>query len=183
METAIRRRFAVLAALLLALVLAGLVSLPFLQQCCPDTPLSVGWPDPPNRTLLDRLLFMDMVPRLAALAMAAGMTSLVALAGIYVLTATVESRDFEGRSPGYAGFLRAVAAALVVGVLYLYGLFVTGYFQLGWFNLVWIVGIPVLLAALTGRDQFERRWGGLFLIIPGFAAEMAIMIALDIDPN
>jgi hypothetical protein len=124
---------------------------------------------------------MDMVPRLAALAAAAGITALAAVAGIYVVTAKVEDREREGRPLGYVGLLRAVTAAFVVGIFYLYGLFVTGYFQLGWFNLIWIVGVPVLLAALTGRDEFERRWGGLFLIIPGFVFEMALMMALGID--
>lgn len=182
MDRATRYRFGILAALLVLFILAGLVSLPFLQKCCPSEPLPIGWPEPPNRSLLDRLLFMDMVPRLAALATAAGTASLGALAGIYAATAKVESREGEGRSLGYVGLLRAIAAAFIVGVFYLYGLFVTGYFQLGWFNLIWIVGIPMLLAALTGRNEFERRWGGLLLIIPGFVFEMALMIAMGIDP-
>lgn len=182
MDRATRHRFFVFAALLIVLVLAGLVSLPILQRCCPDPPVPTGWPEPPNRSLLDRLFFMDMVPRLAALAVAAGTASLAVLAGIYAVTAKVEHRDAERRSLGLVGFIRAVTAAFVVGVFYLYGLFVTGYFQLGWFNLVWIVGVPVLLAALTGRNEFERRWGGLFLIIPGFIVEMALMIALGISP-
>jgi hypothetical protein len=182
MDRATRHRFGVLAALLVFLVLSGFISLPFLQQCCPDPPPPRGWPYPPNSSLRDRLLFMDMVPRLAGLAVAAGTASLAALAGIYAATPKVENREAEGRSFGYVGLLRAVAAAFVVGVFYLYGLFITGYFQLGWFNLVWIIGVPVLLAALTGRSKFERQWGGLFLIIPGFAFEMALMIALGIDP-
>ena len=77
--------------------------------------------------------------------------------------------------------MRAVAAAFAVGVLYLYGFFITGYFHLGWFNLVWIFGVPALLAGLTGRDEFECRWGGAFLIIPGFVAMMVLMMALGID--
>lgn len=181
MDTAIRRRFAILATLLVGLVVAGLVSFPFLQQCCRDAPLPAGWPAPPNRSPLDWVFSMDMVPRLAALAVATGATSLAALAGIYALTASVEKRDGEGHSLGFAGFLRAVVAAFVVGVFYLYGLFVTGYFQLGWFNLIWTVGVPMLLAWLTGRNEFERLWGGLFLIIPGFIFEMALMMALGID--
>jgi hypothetical protein len=182
MDRATRYRFGVLAALLVFLVLAGLASLPFLQQCCPSEPLPDGWPEPPNDSLLDRLFFMDMVPRLAALAAAAGTVALAALAGIYAVTTKVESREAEGLSLGFVGVVRAVTAAFMVGLFYLYGLFVTGYFQLGWFNLVWIIGIPVLLAALTGRNKFERHWGGLFLIIPGFAFDMALMIALGIDP-
>jgi hypothetical protein len=125
---------------------------------------------------------MDMVPRLAALAVAAGTVALFALPGIYAVTAKVEGREAEGRSLGFVGAVRAVVAAFVVGLFYLYGLFLTGYFQLGWFNLVWIIGAPVVLAALTGRNKFERQWGGLFLIIPGFAFDMALMIALGIDP-
>ena len=69
-------------------------------------------------------------------------------------------------SPDQLSFNRA----FVVGVFYLYGLFLTGYLQLGWFNLIWIVGMP------------ERRWGRLFLIIPGFVFEMALMVSLGIDP-
>jgi len=182
MDRAIRRRFAILVALLVVLVLAGLVSLPFLEQCCPDPPLPSGWPEPPNRTVFDKLFFMDMVPRLAALAVAAGATSLAGVGGIYAVTGKSKGRDGEARALGYVGVLRALAAAFVVGVLYLYGFFVTGYLQLGWFNLVWIIGIPVLLAGLTGRDKFERRWGGLLLIIPGFLAVMGLMMALRIDP-
>jgi hypothetical protein len=181
MDAAIRRRFAILSGLLVVVVVAGLVSLPFLQECCRDASLPTGWPEPPHRSLLDRLFFMDMVPRLAALAAAAGTTALVAVAGIYVVTVKLEGRESERRSFGYVGLLRAVTAAFVVGVFYLYGLFVTGYFQLGWFNLIWIVGVPVLLATLTGRDEFERRWGGLFLIIPGVVIEIALMMALGID--
>jgi len=181
MDRATRHRFGVLAALLVLMVLAGLVSLPLLQHCCPDQPLPVGW-EPPNRSLLDRLFFMDMVPRLAALAVAAGTAALTALAGIYAVTAKVENREAEGRSLGFVGIVRAVAAAFVVGLLYLYSFFLTGYFQWGWFNLVWIIGVPVLLAAQTGRNKFERQWGGLFLIIPGFVSEMALMIVLRIDP-
>jgi len=179
MSIATRRRFIVLAALLLIFVLGGLVSLPFLQRCCPDAPLPNWWPEP--RSLLDRLFFMDMAPRLAALAVVAGMTTLAVLAGIYAVTVEAESREAEGRSLGYLGFMRAVAAAFAVGVLYLYAFFVTGYFQLGWFNLVWIIGVPALLAALTGSDEFECRWGGAFLIIPGFVAMMVLMMALGID--
>lgn len=183
MDTAIRRRLAILAALLAALVLAGLVSLPFLQQCCRDAPVP-GWPKPQSRTLLDRLFYMDMAPRLAALAAVAGtitLAALAALAGIYAMTVKVEQRELERGSLGFAGFLRAVAAAFVVGVFYLYGFFVAGYFQLGWFNLIWIIGIPTALASLTGRNEFERRWGGLFLVIPGFVFEMALIISLGID--
>jgi hypothetical protein len=176
-----RRRFGVLAALLFLLVLAGMFSVPLLQRCCPDSPLPAGWPNPPPQSLLDRLFFMDMVPRLAALAAVAGSASLVGLAAIYGVTAKAASLGSDAGSLGYAGVFRAFAAAFVVGVLYLYGLFVTGYFQLGWFNLVWIFGVPALLAALTGKDEFERRWGGLFLIIPGFVFEMALMMALGID--
>lgn len=176
MDAVTRRRFAILSGLLVAVVVAGLVSLPFLQECCRDASLPTGWPEPPNRSLLDRLFFMDMVPRLAALAAAAGTTALAAVAGIYVVTVKVENREREGRSFGYVGLLRAMTAAFGVGVFYLYGLFVTGYFRLGWFNLIWIIGVPAILAALTGRDEFERRWGGLFLIIPGFVFEMAPMI-------
>lgn len=181
MDAVTRRRFAILSGLLVAIVVAGLVSLPFLPECCRDTPLPTGWPQPPNRSLLDRLFFMDMVPRLAALAVAAGTTALAAVAGIYVVTARIENRERDRRSFGFVGLLRAMTAAFAVGVFYLYGLFVTGYFRLGWFNLVWIAGVPVLLAALTGRDEFERRWGGFFLIIPGFVFEMALMMALGID--
>ena len=182
MDRATRHRFGLLAALFVLLALSGMLSLPLLQRCCLDAPLPAGWPNPSPNTLLDRLFFMDMVPRLAALAIVAGAASLAGLAAIYAVTAKVESLGSEARSLSYAGVFRAAAAAFVVGVLYLYGLFVTGYFPLGWFNLVWIVGVPALLAALTGKDEFERRWGGLFLIIPGFVAEMALMIALGIDP-
>ncbi|WP_395622432.1 hypothetical protein [Sphingomonas daechungensis] len=175
------RRFIALAGLLLIFVLGGLVSLPLLQQCCPDAPLPDWWPEPSNPSLLDRLFFMDMAPRLAALAVAAGLTALVALTIIYAVTVETERRENEGRSLGSLGLLRAVAAAVAVGVLYLYGFFVTGYFQLGWFNLIWILGVPALLAALTGRDEFECRWGGAFLIIPGFVAMMVLMMALGID--
>jgi hypothetical protein len=153
MDTAIRRRFAILAALLAAWVLAGLISLPFLEQCCRDAPFPAGWPEAPNHSLLDRLFFMDMAPRLAALAAVAGTTSLAALAGIYAATAKIEHRELKRRVLGFAPFLRAVGAAFVVGVFYLYGSFFTGYFQLGWFNLIWIIGVPVLLAALTGRGE------------------------------
>ena len=179
-QAPVRRRFAILAALLAAFVVAGVVSLPFLQHCCRDAHLP-AWPDPPSRTLLDRLFFMDMAPRLAALATAAGTIALVGLAAIYVITAEVERRELEGRSSWFPGFLRGTVASFVVGVFYLYGLFVTGYFQLGLSNLIWIIGIPVLFAALAGRNEFERHRGGIFLIVPGFLFEIALMMALGID--
>jgi hypothetical protein len=163
------------------LTVAGLISVPFLQQCCPDPPLPGWWPNPPNRSLLERLFFMDMAPRLGALAVVAGTASLAVVGCIYALTQEIENREAEARALGAYGILRAVAATFVVGVFYLYDLFVSGYFRLGWFNLVWIIGVPTSLAATTGRDEFERRWGGPFLIIPGFFAELALMIALGID--
>lgn len=176
-----RSRFLLLAVLLIAVVLAGLGSLSSLQQCCADPPLPIESPDPPTRTLLDRIFYMDMVPRLAALAAVAGTASVVALGVIYALTKKLEYGPLEGRPFGCVEVTRAVAAAFVVGVFYLYGLFVTGHFQLGWFNLIWIIGVPMLLAALTGRDQYERRWGGFFLIFPGFVFQMVLMIALGIS--
>ena len=178
MDKALQQRFAILAALLFVLIAAGTISLPLLQRCCPDPP--PFWPETPNRSLLETLILMDMLPRLAGLAVAAGAASLALVAGIYAATAKAEQREAEGRSAGSVGLFRAVAAAFAVGVLYLFCLFGTGYFRLGWFNLMWIIGVPVLLATLTGRDEFERRWGGLFLIIPGFVAQMVLMTALGI---
>lgn len=107
--------------------------------------------------------------------------SLAILGLIYAVTAKIEAREEEGCPTGRIETLRVVLAGFIVGIFYLYGLFVTGYFQLGWFNLLWIVGVPVLVAALIGRDESERRWGGPFLIVPGFFSEFVLMIALGIS--
>ena len=181
MDRATYHRFAVLAGLLALFVLAGSISLPILQRCCPGPPPL--WPQPPDPSLLDMLFSMDRLPRLAALAVATGTVSLIAVAAIYVVTAKAEAHERAGRSLGHFNYVRVVAVSFVVGVLYLYAFFLTGYFQssLGWLNLLWIVGVPVLLAAFVGRDDSERRWGGPILIIPGFFAEWALMIALGID--
>jgi hypothetical protein len=181
MEKSVQRRFAVLATLLLAFIVVGFAVLPFLKQCCADPPMPPFGPEPLHPSLLYRLFSMDMVPRLAALAVAASATSLVALAFVYVTTAKALQSATGWGITGLLGLMRGAAASLMTGVLYLYGLFITGYFQLGFFNLLWIVGIPMMVAAFAGLDRFERRWGGLFLIIPGFVAQMILMMALGID--
>lgn len=129
MERELRKRFLVFATLLVLFGIGGMVSLPFLQQCCSD-PL-LPWPEPLNRSLLEQLLFMDMAPRLAALATAAGTASLFVLLLIYVATARMLERDVNGRTVTYLVTARALAAAFMVGILYLWGFFLTGYFQLG----------------------------------------------------
>lgn len=179
MARAVLQRFFWLAAMLLLLILTGLVSLPILQQCCPDPPFP--WPEPPHRSFLETIFSMDMAPRLAALAIAAGIVSLLALYLIYLCTASMIRRDADGTQTRYPGMARAIMATFLVAVLYLYGFILTGYFQLGWFNLLWLVGVPALLAAFTGRDAFERRWGGFFLFVPGLVAMVPLMMSLGIS--
>ena len=181
MDRAIQHRFAALAALLIILSIAGVAVVPALQRCCADAPLLLLASEPQHPTLFGRLFLMPMPPRLAALAAVAAAAALVVEGVVYAATMKA-LRDSTGwRSTGILGVVRGTAASFMVGVLYLLGLFATGYFHLGFFNLVWIVGVPAAVAGLIGLDTFERRWGGLFLILPGFVAQIILMMALGID--